>query len=250
MSRTYRIVIVAVLMLGAAGGYWKLLLAPKRERAASLAKELTLQEAKAAQAQATLGSYRQAKDSYRTNFSTLVALGKAVPADDDTRSLVVQLDAGAKRSGVDFDNIDVNFGGVAAPTSASPTASTPGAGKTVPGAIGAGSFSVMPFTLSFTGEFDGLANFFSRLERFVTVDGDRIAVNGRLLRIESLTLQPADTGWPGVAASIGAVSYIVPKGAAQAGGAATPASPGTGTSTSASSTTTASAPSTSAGDLR
>ncbi|WP_156028162.1 hypothetical protein [Candidatus Solirubrobacter pratensis] len=246
MSRTYRIVIVAVLALGAVGGYWKLLLAPKRERAASLAKELTLQEAKAAQAQATLGSYRQAKDAYRTNFSTLVALGKAVPADDDTRSLVVQLDASAKRSGVDFDNIDVNFSGAAA-TSASPTASAPGAAKTVPGAIGAGTFSVMPFTLSFTGEFDGLGNFFSRLERFVTVDGDRIAVNGRLLRIESLTLQPADTGWPGVAAQIGAVSYIVPK---EAAGGATPASPGTGTSTSASSTTTASAPSTSAGDLR
>jgi Tfp pilus assembly protein PilO len=244
VSRTFRILIVAVAAAGVVGGYWKLVLAPKRERAASLAKELSMQEAKAAQAQATLASYRQAKAAYKSNYATLVGLGKAVPKDDDTRSLVVQLDASAKRSGVDFDNIDVNFTGSA---SASPavTAASTGAAKTPPGAISTGNFAVMPFTLSFTGRFDGLASFFSRLERFVTVRGDRIAVNGRLLRIESLTLQPADTGWPAVSAQIGAASYILPEGASQAA----PAAPGTGTSTSKSSTTTASAPSTS-GDLR
>ena len=40
-------------------------------------------------------------------------LGKAVPADDDTRSLVVQLDAAAKRSGVDFDTASTLGSGLA-----------------------------------------------------------------------------------------------------------------------------------------
>lgn len=243
MNRTYRILIVAVLAIGAVGGYWKLLLAPKRERAAALGNELAMQEAKAAQAQATLAGYRQAKLAYKTNYSTLVGLGKAVPKDDDTRSLVVQLDAGAKRSGVDFDNIDVNFSGAA---SSSASATGTASGTTPPGAISAGTFAVMPFNLAFTGEFDGLASFFSRMERFVTLHGDRIDVNGRLLRVESLTLQPADTGWPHVQAQIGAASYILPEATKPSGASTAPG----GASGTSSSTTTASTGTTTAGDLR
>ena len=41
-------------------------------------------------------------------------LGKAVPADDDVRSLLVQLDDAAKRSKVDFHSINVGAGGGAA----------------------------------------------------------------------------------------------------------------------------------------
>ena len=245
MSRTYRILIVAVVAVVAMGAYWKLLLAPKREEAASLGKQLAAQEAKAAQARATLATYREAKASYRANYATLVGLGKAVPNDDDTRSLVVQLDASAKRSGVDFDNIDVNFSG-SAPMASPAAVGATGATTTPPGAVSSGSFSVLPFTLSFTGKFDDLGNFFSRLERFVTVDGDRIDVNGRLLRIESVTLEPAADGWPGIQAQIGAASYILPDAPDQAAGTA-PATPGTSTSTS---TTTASASTTSSGDLR
>ncbi len=73
-------------------------------------------------------------------------LGKAVPSDDDTRSLVVQLDATAKRSGVDFDTINVNGSGGG-------DASAAGAAPMAPGAVNAGAFSAMPFSFSFSGEF-------------------------------------------------------------------------------------------------
>ena len=49
---------------------------------------------------------RARRTHYKANYATVVRLGKAVPTDDDTRSLVVQLDAAAKRSGVDFDTIN------------------------------------------------------------------------------------------------------------------------------------------------
>ena len=48
----------------------------------------------------------------------------------------------------------------------------------------------MPFTFSFTGDFATLGDFFSRLERFVSLKGDKITVSGRLLRVESISLQP------------------------------------------------------------
>ena len=51
----------------------------------------------------------------------------------------------------------------------------------------------MPFSFSFTGTFDTLGNFFSRLESFVTLKGDQIDVSGRLLRVESLSSSPPPT---------------------------------------------------------
>ena len=66
-----------------------------------------------------------------------------------------------------------------------------------PGAINAGAFSAMPFSLRLQRRRSPrCGDFFSRLERFVTLKGDKIAVNGRLLRVESIALTPAESGWP------------------------------------------------------
>jgi Tfp pilus assembly protein PilO len=236
VSKTYRVLLAAVVAVVAVGGYWKVVLAPKRAQAADLAQKVDTKKAQLAQTQNLIATYRNAKDAYRSNYATVVRLGKAVPADDDTRSLVVQLDAAAKRSGVEFANLDVATG--SAPAATATTSAT--SSNVPPGAVNTGSYSVMPFTLSFAGDFGSLSSFFARLERFVTVQNDKIAVNGRLLRVESIDLQPGENGWPGISAQIGAASYIVP---------ATPdptsATPGTtttdSTTTSTSSSTTTAA---------
>ena len=100
MSRTYRVLLVAIVALGAVGGYWKLVLAPKREKIAQLDEQVASAQAQLAQTQQLIATYKGARDAYKTNYDTVVRLGKAVPTDDDTRSLVVQIDAAAKRSGV------------------------------------------------------------------------------------------------------------------------------------------------------
>jgi Tfp pilus assembly protein PilO len=273
VSRTFRILIVAVVAIVAVGGYWKLVLSPKREQVTTLDGKIAAQQAALSQTQATLANYTNAKQAYKTDYATLVRLGKAVPGDDDVRSLVVQVDAAAKRSGVGFDNIDVTSGGASPTTNVGTTAPT--TGTVPPGAVAAGAFSAMPFSLSFSGTFGTLSRFFARLDRFVTVDQHRIAVDGRLLRVESIDLEPGEGGWPSIKALIGASSYIVP--AAPALGAAAPAATGAGTATTTaapgttpataaaptastgtgingapSTSTTASAPptSTSSGDLR
>jgi hypothetical protein len=196
---------VAVVALLAVGGYWKLALAPKRVQAADLAHQVATQEAQLAQTQSLIKSYQGAQGAYKANVATVVRLGKALPADDDTRSLVVQLDAAAKRSGVDFDNIDVSGGSGASSAASSPASSTTAA---VPGAVSAGAYQVMPFTFSFSGDFATLDNFLSRIGRFVTVKGDKVLVQGRLMRLDSITLAPASTGWPGLTAQINASSYL------------------------------------------
>jgi Tfp pilus assembly protein PilO len=200
VSRTYRILIVAAVAMLAAGGYWKLLLAPKRAEITALDTQVATQQAQLAQTQTLIATYQGAREAYETNYATVVRLGKAVPGDDDTRSLVVQLDSAAKRSGIDFDAINI-----------SGAAASGGGTAVAPGAIGAGAFSAMPFTFSFSGNFATLGNFFSRLESFVSLKGDTISVRGRLLRVETISLQPGSDGWPGLNAEVRASTYIVPK---------------------------------------
>jgi Tfp pilus assembly protein PilO len=239
VSRTYRTVIVALVAILAVGGYWKLALAPKRQEAADLDQQVIAAQAQLGQTRATIATYQHAKDAYKVNRATVVRLGKAVPEDDDTRSLVVQLDTAAKRSGIDFDNVDISASaGAATPTSAAAAAA---ATAVTPGAVNLGSFSAMPFNFSFTGRFGDLSNFISRLEQFVTVDGDKINVRGRLLRVDGLALHPAENGWPGLQVDIAASSYLVPE-------AATPSAVAASTDTP--STTTAATTTSNGSDLR
>jgi predicted nucleic acid-binding protein len=250
VTRTYRILIGVVVIGAAAAAYWMLLLSPKRQEAADLETKVSVSQAQLAQTRTTLADYESAKSKYQANYAQLVRLGKAVPADDDTRSLVVQVDAAAKRSGVGFDNIDLVAGASAAPAGSNVATAKSTTGLP-PGAVDGGGFAVMPFSLAFVGQFGTLSNFFTRIERFVSVDGDKIAVDGRLLRIEKITLTPADTGWPNIQANIAASAYVVPNGTDAAAGATpqspAPTTPGGPATTTGTTTTT---PPTSTSDLR
>lgn len=222
MTRT-KLLIPAVLAVVLATAFWLLVLAPKREQSAKLDKAIATQAATAVQNEQLAASYEQAKGNYRKNYAVLARLGKAVPADDDVRSLLVQLSDAAKRSKVNFRSLSVTGGGAApaagsdAPTTANGFASAPGA---VP--VGSAGFSAMPFTFAFSGSFFRLSSFFQRLEHFVTVENDRIGVTGRLLLLGNIAVTP-DAGDLGkLQAQIGAATYLVPP-AEGVPGAATPA---------------------------
>jgi Tfp pilus assembly protein PilO len=204
MSRNIRVLLIAVVAVLVAGGYWKLALAPKRAQAADLAKQVATERAQLTQQQSLLATYQGAQAQYKANYAEVVRLGKAVPSDDDSRSLVVQLDAAAKRSGTAFDNIDVSASASSSTAGTTPSASVP------PGAVSAGSYSAMPLSLSFSGDFATLQNFLGRVQRFVTIKDGKTLVNGRLMRVESISLQPGEAGWPDMDVQIGADTYIVP----------------------------------------
>jgi hypothetical protein len=130
-----------------------------------------------------------------------------------TASLLVQLDSAAQGTGVDFRTVTVGgTGSASAAAAATAGTTTPGAVAPPPGAVtvGAAGFSAMPFTFAFEGHFGNLSEFFSRLERFVTLRNDRMNVSGRLLRLESIDMKVEQDGFPEIRAEIGASSYLVP----------------------------------------
>ena len=206
MNRNLLIPAVGVLALVAA--FYFLVFAPKRAEVARLDTDIAKQEAAAAQSEQLAASYELAKTNYRTNYTTIARLGKAVPADDDVRSLIVQIDSVAKRSRVTFRAVTLAAAGVAPAAGEAPTTGLAPAPGAVP--VGSAGFSAMPFSFSFSGSFFRLSDFFGRLERFVTVENNRIDVTGRLLLIGSIAVT-ADSGDLGkLEAKVGAATYIVP----------------------------------------
>jgi hypothetical protein len=230
VTKTYKLLIAVTATAAALAAFWFFALAPQREEAAALEKKIDKQKAALASAKQTLGSYESARDNYSSNYATVVRLGKAVPDDDDTRSLLVQLDNAAEGTGVDFRTISVGGSAGAESAAASATAGTAAATAPPPGAVsvGAAGFSAMPFTFAFEGHFGNLSEFFSRLERFVTLRNERMNVSGRLLRLESIDMKVEQDGFPEIRAEIGASSYIVPPTQGLTAGA-TPQGPGTTT---------------------
>jgi Tfp pilus assembly protein PilO len=210
-------ILLAVAAVGlSACAFYFLMLAPKRDEIAKLDADIASKQAEVAQSQQMLTTYEAAKASYKTNYATLARLGKAVPADDDVRSLLVQIEATADHTGVDFKQIELGNGLAGADSSSSSqpadAASNSGELAAAPGAVpvAGGAISAMPFNFTFSGGFFDLSTFFAKLEHFVTLNNQRIDATGRLLRLESVSITPAASGFPEMQAAIGAAAYIVP----------------------------------------
>jgi Tfp pilus assembly protein PilO len=232
MSRTTQILLVVGVTAAAIAAYWYLALAPKRDEIAKLDADVAKAQAAVQTAQSTANNYEATRKAYRENYATVVRLGKAVPADDDVRSLVVQLDESARRAKIDFANIALTDVG----------SSQPGA---TPAADATATFVKQPFSFTFEGSFFRLSDFFSQLDRFVQVEGEDIDVTGRLLRIETFKLTPQGSSGT-LKAEIGATSYSLPDAEGVTAGATaegpagtTAAAPGTSSAAAPASGTTA-----------
>jgi Tfp pilus assembly protein PilO len=228
VTKNKTLLIAVVAAAAASAAFWFLALAPKREEAAKLKTKIAAKQTELSSAQQTLEGYKVSKANYGKNYASVVRLGKAVPEDDDVRSLLVQMDAEAGGTNVDFRTVQIGGGGASA--AANDAAGT--AQPVAPGAVSVGSagFSAMPFTFSFRGKYANLSQFFSRMERFVTLRNEQLNVTGRLLRLETIDLQVDQDGFPNIRAQIGASSYLVPEtqgltagATAQGPSAATPA---------------------------
>jgi hypothetical protein len=239
VTQSTKTVFALVAVLAAAAAFWFLALSPKREEAAQLDTDIAAKQSQLDQSVSQLAGYEKAKGNYKVNYTTMTRLGKAVPADDDLRSLLVQINDAADRSKVDFRAI--NVGGGASGTS--DATETTGAVAPAPGTVKVGSagFSAMPFSFGFEGSFFRLSDFFNRLEDFVTVTNKDVDVTGRLLLLGSISLAADQGDLEHLKAQVGAASYLAPSEdavaasapAATPDSAATPSSGGTPPPTSA-----------------
>ena len=247
MTRTNKIFLTVVGFGLVVAAFWFLVLSPKREEITTLDGNIAAKKAEVAQSQQMVVTYETARGSYKKNYATLARLGKAVPADDDVRSLLVQVESTADGTGVNFERIELGSGlggGTDPATAAADEAATPeGELAAAPGTIpvAGGALSAMPFNFQFTGGFFDLSTFFARLEHFVSTNNKRLDATGRLLRIEKVSIAPSTTGYPDMRATVGAATYVVPPVEPIEAGApapsssqqatTAPSSPGTSTTT-------------------
>jgi len=244
-DRTVVTVIAALVLVAAA---WFLLLAPVRKDAKALDEQITTAQSRLTAAQAIVTQGNAAKTAYRDDYAAVSRLGKAVPADDDVPSLVVQLESAADRSRVDFRSIELTTGGAAtaapavAPVATGATGTTGPAFPVAPGGpvpatqaaasalppgavVGPAGFPTMPFDFAFTGSFFKLQDFLARLDRFTQVEGEDITVRGRLLTVDGFSLSASAKGFPSMLASVHATAYLLPSEESAAAGSASLATP-------------------------
>ncbi len=248
MTPRDRNILAAVCVIAAIAGAWLLLIQPKRSQASKLAAQITTEQSQLSAARAQVVAGELARTTYSRSYTTLVRLGEAVPADDNVPSLIVQVQGAASASGVDFRSLTLNPSGsttaTPAPTPTSTTSASAAQSVTAslpPGAaVGPAGFPVEPFTFTFQGNFFHLSDFFGRLERFVTATNRNVAVSGRLMTLNAISLGPGPAGFPQITASVAATTFIVPpsQGVTNGGTAAGPSS-AQSVSTSGSSSTVA-----------
>jgi Tfp pilus assembly protein PilO len=229
--------VVAVLAIVALGFvFYSMALSPKREEASKLEAQVEQVKGSLAQHQAEIATAEEARAEFPAEYQRLVVLGKAVPGDDDTASLLVQVNHIADHAGVRFSNLALSSegGGESSEATAPPPAEAAGAvsptevaASTMPlgATVGPAGLGVMPYTLTFTGNFFHVADFIEGLDSLVKTKSEEVAVDGRLLTVNGFSLQEAPkAAFPSLEATFSVTAYLTPPGEGLAGGAS-PESP-------------------------
>lgn len=243
-SSTNRLIIAVVAIAALAGAFWMLALSPKRKEASDLSLKVTQAREALSQHQGEAAQAEAAEREFPRNYEQLVVLGKAAPGDDDAASLLVQLNRIAAESKVRFQTLTLNGSGEsgeapAAPApeeseSGTPASPTEMAASLLPlgAAIGPAGLAVMPYELTFTGDFFHIADFIQGLDALVKTENEKVDVHGRLITIDSFSLAPGQGGFPELEASFSVTTYLTPPSQGVTAGA-TPEAPAPSTSTPA-----------------
>jgi type IV pilus assembly protein PilO len=204
------IIVGAVLVVGLAG--WFLLVRPQGAKVKSL-------KADAADIQAKIGAYNQqvaaARAAPKIEVADVYRLAKAMPDRTDMPDLVLELSQLARDTGIRFDSI-------------SPQPITP-----------IGSYTVLPISVTFQGNFYNLADFLYRLRSLVTVHAGRLDATGRLFAVDTMTFNESTLKFPQIQATLVIDAFVYGNGAPVQ---ATIPTTTTSTTSTTETTTTSSAP--------
>lgn len=241
MKRSDRTILLLLGVLALLAGFWFLVLAPKREKAAELGDRVAQVQQEIDAQRQLLSQVSAAKDGYESSYRSLVELGKAVPADAETSSMIVQMQELADRAKVDFDAITLTDGAPDAPkTAASETttdqneeaqeaptmvAATEASAASLPlgATVGPAGLPVMSYEVGLAGDFFGIADFLASIDKLVHHRGGKLAVNGRLYTVNGFEMEPLDkdSASPRLEVSLSLSSFLVPGSPTGGAGAAT-----------------------------
>jgi Tfp pilus assembly protein PilO len=133
MRANERMIFVGVAIVALAVGFYLLILAPKRNKASELQGQIDQLHSSISTAEQQTSYGEQARQDFPKYYGRMVVLGKAVPAEADTASLLVQLNSISHQTKLDFRSISISdggsgsgapAGGAAATGSSSPTSPT------------------------------------------------------------------------------------------------------------------------------
>jgi len=239
--------------------FWVLALGPKREDADELSGQVSQLQTSLTEAQAKVTEAIGARREFPTDYRQLVVLGKAAPAGEETASLLVELNRIATDSGVKFESILLSGegegaaepaptpapaapAGEAAPTGVPAAATIPpteAAASLMPlgASIGPAGLAVMPYNLTFSGNFFDVANFIKGIDSLVHTGETEVAVDGRLVTLDGFALNAAAKGgFPRLNANFAVTTYVTPPSQGVTAGA-TPTAPAPSVATPAATTT-------------
>jgi Tfp pilus assembly protein PilO len=139
MAAANRLIVAILAVAALAIGFWTLALSPKREKADELSSQADSLKVSLVEAQSQVAQATVARQDFPADYQQLVSLGKAVPAGDETSSLLVELNQVATDSKVKFESIQLTgsteaAAPVEAPVAPAPEAPTAGASGAVPAA--------------------------------------------------------------------------------------------------------------------
>jgi Tfp pilus assembly protein PilO len=253
VSRNDRMILLVVPVVVAVVAFWFMVLAPKQDKAKKLDQQLTeLQSSVTTQQQAAQAGLA-ARKHFASDYHKLVVMGKAVPVDDETASLLVQLNTISQAAGTSFRKIDLTQGatasGTTAPAPAAPAAPAPttssdsSSSSSVPATtaapatessaallpigatVGSAGLPTLPYSLTFRGSYHQIADFLEGVDGLVKSGKGTVAANGRLVTIDSFDMAPSDNGAPGTLdAVLNVTTYVTPASQGLTAGA-TPTSP-------------------------
>jgi Tfp pilus assembly protein PilO len=220
MNQATKTTLAVVVMLAAAIAFWMLLIAPKREEASELSSQANTLRSEVSTEQARADAGAAAKHNFAADYQELIQLGKAVPNNADTASLLVQLNQLGRRADTSFRSISLSSSG-----GSEGSVSTEEAGTLQPigAAPGPDGLSSMPYELEFSGGFFNFADFIHSVDAQVeTVDG-KVDAEGRLITIDGFTLEPHEGKLSSQLEGVFRVTtYVTPPGEGLTGGATPP----------------------------
>jgi Tfp pilus assembly protein PilO len=139
-------VVFGVVVAGLAIVFYMMLLAPKRQEASKLNDQIDQLHASISEQEQVAHFAEQARHDFPRYYGRLVVLGKAVPEQADTASMLVQLNTLAGRSHVDFRSIELSQDAGSAGAGASTTPTTTPSTATSTGSSSASTTSTTPST--------------------------------------------------------------------------------------------------------
>jgi hypothetical protein len=224
LSASNKVIVAMVGFAALALFFWVLVLSPKRQEADKLGTQAEALKSSLATHEAEVEQALEARAGFSGDYRQLVVLGKAVPRDDETASLLVQLNRIAKAADVKFRNLKLASDGGGEEVAAPPlegVSPTEAAAATLPlgATVGPAGLAVMPYELTFDGTFFDIADFIHGLDAMVQTENAKVSVTGRLITIGGFSLKgDSGIGFPALEGSFTVTTYLTPPEQGATGG--------------------------------